>query len=298
MPEYMTTAEVAAYLRLNPKKVYTLVADGRIPAARISGKWLFPRHLVDSWVEENTSYPSGGLMGAMLKDMVVVQGSDDWLFSRATDRFQGDSGVPVVSARAGSLGGLAALGNGKAHLTGYHVADHEVGKLAGRVGPCYVVNLFERQVGLLYDRGAHPGVVGLESVVELGLRFAERQPSSGTWVAVEGLLAEAGLAEAELSRVGPFTSHMDLALAVRTGRADAGVGIQVAAEFSGLDFIPLFTEPFKLAFPVSYASHPQVARFLEFILDELKGATGSGACGYDFDRLGRMESVGPPVEKR
>ena len=37
MAEYLTTREVAKYLRLNEKKVYALVADGQLPAARISG---------------------------------------------------------------------------------------------------------------------------------------------------------------------------------------------------------------------------------------------------------------------
>jgi excisionase family DNA binding protein len=59
MAQYLTTREVAAYLRLNEKKVYELVAQGQLPAARISGKWLFPKHLVDQWVERNTLYPFG-----------------------------------------------------------------------------------------------------------------------------------------------------------------------------------------------------------------------------------------------
>ena len=50
----MTTAEVARHLRLNQKKVYAMVAAGDIPAVRVSGKWLFPRALIDSWLEEHT----------------------------------------------------------------------------------------------------------------------------------------------------------------------------------------------------------------------------------------------------
>jgi len=89
MAEYLTTKEIARYLRINEKKVYDLVARGELPAARISGKWLFPKHLVDQWVERNTVYPAHGLMGAVLDELVVVQGSDDWLFSQASERFCG-----------------------------------------------------------------------------------------------------------------------------------------------------------------------------------------------------------------
>ena len=82
MADYLTTREVARYLRLNEKKVYALVSEGQLPAARLSGKWLFPKHLIDQWVERKTVIPVSGLMGALLGEMIVIQGSDDWLFSR------------------------------------------------------------------------------------------------------------------------------------------------------------------------------------------------------------------------
>lgn len=47
MAESLTTREVARYVRLNEKKVYALVSEGQLPAARLSGKWLFPKHLID-----------------------------------------------------------------------------------------------------------------------------------------------------------------------------------------------------------------------------------------------------------
>jgi hypothetical protein len=31
--------------------VYALISDKGLPAAKITGKWLFPRHLVEQWVE-------------------------------------------------------------------------------------------------------------------------------------------------------------------------------------------------------------------------------------------------------
>jgi excisionase family DNA binding protein len=48
--EIFTTKEVADYLSINEKQVYRLVRAGKIPATRITGKWLFPRSLVREWV--------------------------------------------------------------------------------------------------------------------------------------------------------------------------------------------------------------------------------------------------------
>ena len=47
----MTTKEVARYLKVNEKKVYTLITENGLPATKITGKWTFPRHLVDQWLE-------------------------------------------------------------------------------------------------------------------------------------------------------------------------------------------------------------------------------------------------------
>ena len=43
MTEYMTTKELADFLRIKQRKVYDLAATGRIPCSRAMGKLLFPR---------------------------------------------------------------------------------------------------------------------------------------------------------------------------------------------------------------------------------------------------------------
>jgi excisionase family DNA binding protein len=289
MADYLSTREVARYLRLNQKKVYALVAAGELPAARISGKWLFPRHLVDQWVGEHTIYPRAGVLGGLLDELLILQGSDDWLLGRVVDRFQAARGAAVPMATVGSLAGLAALAAGRAHAASCHVEVAEVRRQVP--GPAYLVSLFTREQGLLLDRARHRRIDGLAAATRRRLRFAERQEQSGTWHLVRRLLAEAGLA-ASWEPVGPFSSHLEVALAVRDGRADVGVGARVAAELVGLDFVPLATEPFDLLIPAAFAAHPRMAGFLEFAIDDLTAAAVGGVPGYGFDRLGRIQALG------
>ena len=108
MAEYLTTREIAKYLSLNEKKVYDLVSKGQLPAARISGKWLFDKALIDEWVAKNTLHPRGGLVQTLLDQMILLQGSDDPLLSSLLSRFQQSSGIPVLSAKVGSAAGLEA----------------------------------------------------------------------------------------------------------------------------------------------------------------------------------------------
>src|SRR3972149_5546153 len=60
MTELMNTKEVAAYLGIHEKKVYYLAKAGRIPCTRVTGKWIFPKALIDQWIEDSAKGPGGG----------------------------------------------------------------------------------------------------------------------------------------------------------------------------------------------------------------------------------------------
>lgn len=290
MPEYLSTSEVARYLKLNQKKVYALVASGQLPAARISGKWLFPKEMIDRWVAEHTVYPAGGLMGALLDQLLVLQGSDDWLLSRVIDRFQSRLGASIPTAAVGSLAGVSAIAAGSAHVASSHVDPAVVRREAN--GPMYLFGLFAREQGIVLDTARAAGIEGLEALCHAHLRFASRQPQSGTFRLVERLLMEQRLEPAWTS-VGPFHSHMEVALDIRSGRADAGVAIHIAAQMAGLDFIPLAREAFYLVIPASFMSHRRVTQFLEFVVDELTMEARRELPGYSFETLGRVQPLVP-----
>ncbi len=295
MAEYLTTKEVAQYLRLNEKKVYALVSEGQLPAARICGKWLFPRHLVDQWVEKNTVFPSFGLFGALLEELLIIQGSNDWLFSKVIGLFQKDSDLPVACAWVGSVAGLLAIISGRAHLAGYHVEDEKINKLAGDRWGCYLVTLLERRQGIIFDAGRNKNIQDLASIQEQKLKFATRQKLSGTYRLVEKLCDAQGLRIEDFNQTNSYSSHMDLALAIRAGNADAGVGIQIAAWQCGLDFIPLSEELYKLAVPYPFISHPHIAKFLEYTIQALKSMSKKNLPGYGFEQLGKIETIGKPL---
>ena len=49
----MNTKEVARYLGVNEKHIYKLTRDRRIPGTKLIGKWVFPKRLIDEWIESN-----------------------------------------------------------------------------------------------------------------------------------------------------------------------------------------------------------------------------------------------------
>ena len=54
-PEFMNVREVARYLGINEKKIYFLANTKKIPCTRVTGKWTFPKQLIDRWIDESAS---------------------------------------------------------------------------------------------------------------------------------------------------------------------------------------------------------------------------------------------------
>ncbi len=69
-PEFMNAKLVAEYLDLNEKKVYALANDGLLPATKVTGKWLFPKAMLDKWLLESCH-------NGVLNDRLLIAGSDD-----------------------------------------------------------------------------------------------------------------------------------------------------------------------------------------------------------------------------
>jgi putative molybdopterin biosynthesis protein len=289
--EYLTTAEAARFLRLNQKKVYALLQERRLPAARISGKWLFPRALLERWIAEHTVYPPAGVMGALLDKLLVLQGSDDWLLERVIDALRARSGVAITTARVGSVAGLRALAEGGAHAAAFHLGDDEARKHVPAGDVWYVMDLAEREQGLMFAAARRGEVGGPADVVRRKLRLADRQPESGTYRLTRRLVAAAGADPAALQVVGPFTSHSEVGLAVRAGLADVGMGVRVAAEMCGLEFLPLHRESFRLAVPGHYFGHVRMGEFFQGLLAEFEAARRQNLAGYSFECLGRSRPL-------
>ena len=55
--EFMTTKEVAQYLRVDQYTIYRLVSQKKIPAFKIGNQWRFKRSILERWLKTkmNTS---------------------------------------------------------------------------------------------------------------------------------------------------------------------------------------------------------------------------------------------------
>ncbi len=293
MAELMTTAEVAAYLRIKERKVYELVRDRRIPCSRAAGKWLFPRHLIDLWVISGVEGAGAGPAPAP----PIVAGSQDPLLDWALQ----ESGSELAMFACGSTGGLERLAEGKAVAAGLHLLDPETGTYnvaaANRTLGTMQAVLVEwgwRTQGLVVARGNPLGLAGVADLARPGVRVAHRQAGAGSALLLDHLLAEAGLAREAIGFL-PDTAkgETELGLAVLEGRADAGLAVEGVAGQLKLGFVKLARERFDLAIRRHDYFEPPIQKLLAFARTDAFAARAAELGGYDISGLGRVVWNGP-----
>ncbi|MCC5954810.1 MAG: helix-turn-helix transcriptional regulator [Natronohydrobacter sp.] len=286
-PSLLTTGEVADYLRVKERTIYEMVARQTIPFSRATGKLLFPRRLIDAWLEAQTDLPTNGIAPAPL----IYAGSNDPLLEWAIR--QSGSGLAVLAR--GSVQGLEDLAARRAVLAGSHLLDPDTGvwNLAAArshlPGTGHVlIHWARRTQGLITATGNPRAVMGLRDAADRGLRFAIRAAGAGSTRLLEVLLAREGLTMASLSILDhPAETHADLAVLIETGEADLGLGLQAAA--GGMGFLPLVVdESFDIAMTRRNYFEPPFQAILTFARSEIFARRAAHLGGYDLSDLGKI----------
>jgi putative molybdopterin biosynthesis protein len=201
-----------------------------------------------------------------------------------------------VSSNVGSQGGLVALGRGEAHLAGSHLLDPETGDYNLAALEQYLpgisvrlVTLVHREQGLMVRRGNPKRIASLASLTRPEVGFMNRQRGAGTRVLLDYQLNLLGIATSNIRGYNQEEyTHLGVAAAVASGRADCGLGIPAAAQALDLDFIPLFHERYDLVIPKEFAVSPLLAPLWD-VMDGLKFRNAVSALpGYDVREMGKI----------
>ena len=209
------------------------------------------------------------------------------------------SPIRIASGNVGSLGGLMALRKGTAHVAGSHLLDTETGaynisyiqKYLQGV-PVHVFHLVMREQGLIVRKQNPKGIRGIEDLTRDDVVFINRQLGSGTRILLDYKLHELGIDARQITgyETEEYT-HMNVAVAVLSGMADAGLGILAAARALDLDFIPLLTEQYDLVIPSSFVDDPKIKGLLEAIRSEEFKERIKGLGGYNPENSGNVWKV-------
>ena len=227
------------------------------------------------------------------KKMVVLSGSHDMALEMLAHSSSGE--LDVYTLPVGSLDGLVALRQGMCSVAGCHLYDASAGEFNSPFVRHFfpdkkmvLLTLAYREQGLMVAAGNPHHVHGLEDLTK-NMRFINRNSGSGTRVWLDDQLNRLGISpEKVLGYAVEAHTHTEVALAVHQGQAQVGLGIQAAAAFYHLDFIPLFQERFDLVITKEQITDRRLSPLFDTLYSGEFRRGVQNLAGYDVTHLGEQ----------
>ena len=195
---------------------------------------------------------------------LLITGSHDPVLDYLADMLQ-KKGITLHSTHAGSMGGILALTKDECHAAPMHLLDDD-----GSYNIQYLKKFLPGQeVMLLCVAERQQGIVS-----KTGLTFSEipdhqfinRQRGSGTRMLLDFELKKKGIDPARIHGYErEVTTHLAVALAVKSGEAEAGMCVYSAARALGLKFVPVASERYEIAIRRTHLADPRVAALCDAI---------------------------------
>jgi putative molybdopterin biosynthesis protein len=289
MRDLMSTKEVAEYLRLKERKIYDLVSRSAIPMSRVSGKLLFPREQIDSWVREKTI---GRNNIPFLRSPAVLAGSHDPLLDWAVR----ESRCGLATLCYGSLDGLDRMVNGEASAAAIHLPPSQgsarnISVSQEKLGKHDVALLAwaQREQGLVVAAGNPLKLLSFEDVRRRKARVMLRQPQAGSYLLLLELLGAEGMALNDLKVVKQTAQNeSEIAAAILDGKADVGLAVRSVSRQFHLGFHPLALERLDLLVSRRAYFEPPLQRLFEFARTKAFSDYARALSGYGITDLGTV----------
>ena len=297
--EMMNTKELAHYLGVHEKQVYLLIREKQVPATRITGKWVFPKKLIDEWIESHTQegIAQARQKGKRVEGALLAAGSNDPVLDILQTHLRKiHPEFYIFSANTGSTEGLKALDRGYTDIAWSHLFDHETGEYNLPFLPKYlssikpvVVNLFHRELGFVMAQDNPQGLKNFEDLTRKGTRFINRQQGAGTRVLLDYHLQKLGIPADQIAGYDKevFT-HFEVGLSILSGEADVGLATGAISKLFGLSFVPITQESFDMILDKSIFFEKGIQALIEILNSQGFRSKIAGLGSYDFNNSGKI----------
>ena len=227
---------------------------------------------------------------------ILMVGSHDNALDLLIVALQRKFGYQLSISSVGSMAGLIALKNEEAHFAGTHLLDPVSGEYNWSYIKRYIpntemvlVNFVEREQGIFVRPGNPKNIKNFSDLALKDLSIVNRQSGAGTRVLFDHFMEKEGLHHSDFLGYDQIeTTHIGVAMAISSGRADAGLGVRSASNLLGLDFIPLHKERFDFVFPVEFINSNLGVNLISILKDSDFLENVSSLGGYKTELSGTV----------
>lgn len=228
-----------------------------------------------------------------IEDNLVSVGSHDIVMDLI-----GDS-IKLCSTHVGSFGGILAIKQRNADIAPIHMLDEQNGEynisFIQKYFPTEDMTLIkgvERIQGLIVQKGNPLNIKDIKDMFEKDIRFVNRQRGSGTRILLDYWLKTEKLDCINLKGYDyEVATHLDVAMAVKNGTAEAGLGIMEAAKIADLDFIPLAKEEYDFLINPEVKDSEKISEFIKFLKSDFLRERIENLTGYGLNRPGEIVEI-------
>jgi excisionase family DNA binding protein len=291
LSNFMSVKQVAQYLQLNEKKIYALANAGNIPATIITGKWLFPKTLIDHWLIESSH-------GGILTDRLTIAGSDDPLLDRIVvemiSEYQSDALVSYTAT--GTAMGLSLLAKRRTNVCAIHWGPVEESYIRHAAliqqypesSLWLIVRLFRREQGFMVSPGVAEQCSTDKDIFSRPLVWATRNDGTGSQRFLLETAARLNVEMDSLRIAMTLQTEREAASAVAQQCADIAPGPRSVAQEFGLAFIPCGWEAFDLVLPRTVYFRQLFQSLLSKTKQQSIQSKAQQFGGYDLAQLGKI----------
>ena len=297
--DMMNTKEVAEYLGIHEKQVYALIKGKKIPCTRITGKWIFPKHIIDKWITTNAWE---GIIQAKenskrLQCTILSAGSNDPILDILLSYMKKiHPDFYIFSCNTGSTKGLSLLSQGNTDIAWCHLFDFKSGEYNIPFISTFlpemkitVVHLFYRELGFVLSPYTSLQLKEFSDLANNKLHFINRQKGSGTRVFLDYKLQQANIDPMFIKGYdNEVYTHIEVGLSVLSGEADAGIATIAISKLFGLRFVPLVRESFDMILSQKTFFNKGVQAFIDVLDTENFRKMVKPLGNYDFKESGKI----------
>ncbi len=283
----------------------------RLSLARVGGRWIaypllgndaFRLEMIPADGEGSYAANSATLQVRLLDDLsklhntVVIAGCTPALslWARAAERWHPD--LRVHWTLDNSMSALDRLCRGEVHLAGMHLYDpmtqeHNVSfvQAALQDTTAVLINLGIWEEGLLTQAGNPLNLKSVEDLTQPGVTIVNREEGAGSRQLLERSLQAAGIDRQSIKGFDRIVyGHLEVARAIATGEASAGISTASVAAAFGLEFIPLHRSRYDLVVLKSYLQEPPVQQLLSTLGHRRVLSQLQALGGYDTSQTGEV----------